>query len=136
MNRPTVFVAMVIALSGCAGTPAPQSSDAADTTTRPTALAGLEAAGTVTRVDPAQVTRITGTRRMILLHQSRDHVYAADVAADCPVDRYDPLIVIESRTSQYCTGDFVKLRARTGGQLLGTCSLGAITEYRKTPAPG
>lgn len=132
MTRSTFLVAMMIALSGCTNTALPQSSD---TATRPPALNGLEAAGTVTCVDPSKVTQITGSNQMVLLHQSRDHVYASQAGADCPLDRYDPLIVIESRTSQYCTGDFVKLRARTGGQLLGTCSLGPITEYRKVKSP-
>ena len=67
----------------------------------------------------------------ILYVAGRNRVYRNDVVGTCPGLRRDDLVVVKTIGGQYCRGDIVQTRARTGGMLTGSCSLGEFTPYRR-----
>ncbi len=67
----------------------------------------------------------------ILYVEGRKRVWRNDVVGHCAGLGQDDLMVVTSPTGQLCRGDLITTRARVGGMITGSCSLGRFVPYSK-----
>ena len=81
-----------------------------------------------------RVTELRTASNVILYMAGRDRVWRNDVVGEgCArgLARGDIIVSQSLVGGEYCQGDLVHTRVRTGGTLSGSCSLGAFTPYTR-----
>ena len=98
------------------------------------ALKGLSP-GTAQRcLSRDRVTELRGFEGEILYVGGRNRVWRNHTVGHCNGLARGDLIVTNSIGRDYCSGDIVQTRERTGGMLTGSCSLGDFVPYTKGDA--
>lgn len=125
-------------LAGCASSPADQARQAAASEREQVrldeALAGLTPVSTSSCIQRGTIRTTTAFDEAMLFERSRDQVYRSETrGGGCGTGmRGDDILVFRSSNGgQYCAGDIVQTRSRTGGFFTGSCSLGDFTLYRR-----
>lgn len=97
-------------------------------------LAGLTPGTPQRCLSRDKVTELRTARNVILYVAGRDRAWRNDVVGEgCTGLTRGDVVVSESvRAGEYCAGDFIRTRARTGGMLSGSCSLGPFVPYTRT----
>ncbi|MES2444897.1 MAG: hypothetical protein V4574_18900 [Pseudomonadota bacterium] len=94
------------------------------------ALAGLTPGKPVHCLSHHDVTSLKAYGNTIVYTQGRNRKWINDTGGGCSrLD--DDLIVSRTTMSQYCRGDIIETRDRTGGMTTGVCSLGEFVPYSK-----
>jgi hypothetical protein len=126
----------VIALGLTAALAAPGSSQ--QNRHRPTdqerldkTLAGLVPGKPVHCLSHYQATETQTYENTILYVQGRNKVWRNDPSGGCMGLRHDDILVTRTTSSQFCRGDIVETRSRTGGFTTGSCSLGDFVPYTR-----
>lgn len=95
-------------------------------------LDGLTAGKPVSCVSMRDVQQVKGYGNTLLYVQGRNRVWTTDTKGGCEgLTRRDDMMVTRTTNSQYCRGDMVQTRDRTGGFMTGVCSLGDFVPYTK-----
>jgi hypothetical protein len=130
-------VPAILLVAACAATAAASGqSGAGRTDARQQArfertLAGLTPGTPLRCLRRDQFNEIRSFDGTILYVAGRNRVYRNNVVGTCPGLRRDDIVVVKTFGGRYCSGDIVQTRARTGGMLTGSCSLGEFTPYRR-----
>ena len=98
------------------------------------ALAGLVPGKPVHCLSHYQATETRTFDNTILYVQGRTKLWRNDPSGGCQGLKNDDILVTRSSSGQYCRGDIVETRARTGGFTTGVCSLGEFVPYTKPGA--
>lgn len=78
------------------------------------------------------VTDVKGYNETILYVQGRDKVWRNDTNGGCEgLGQRDDILVSRSSMGQYCRGDIIETRSRTGGHFTGACALGDFVPYTR-----
>ena len=93
------------------------------------ALAGLTPGAPVHCLSHHQVTSVRPIGKTFLYVQGRNKVWRNETSGGC--SGRDDILVSRSSMSQYCSGDIIQTRDRTGGMLTGSCALGEFVPYSK-----
>ena len=118
-------------LAACTATAATEQSDARDRARLDKALAGLTPGEPLRCIRRDEVNEIRTFKGTILYVAGRGRMWRNQVIGNCPGLRRDDILVSKNFGSQYCDGDIVQTRARTGGFISGSCSLGKFTPYMR-----
>jgi hypothetical protein len=95
-------------------------------------LDGLTAGKPVNCVSMRDVTQVKGYGNTLLYIQGRNRVWRNETNGGCEgIARRDDIMVTRTVSAQYCRGDMIETRDRSGGQFTGACSLGDFTPYTK-----
>ena len=96
-------------------------------------LEGLTPGKPVSCVSMRDVTQVKGYGDTLLYIQGRNRVWRNETNGGCDgIGRRDDFMVTRTTMSQYCRGDIIETRSRSGGYFTGTCSLGDFIPYTKT----
>lgn len=127
----------LVALAGCAATPAETARSAAraeaeaDRLSR--ALAGYTAEPPVGCINQStfrsQSSQAYGST---LVYEAGNLLYRNDMNGQCPELRRDDIRVNRTPTGQLCRGDIVQLLDRNTRFPVGSCSYGDFIPYRRT----
>ncbi|MDT8758878.1 hypothetical protein MZO42_09240 [Sphingomonas psychrotolerans] len=118
-------------IAACATTAATEQSDAREQARLAKALAGLTAGAPQRCLRRDEANEIRTFEGTILYVAGRGRMWRNDVVGNCPGLRRGDIVVSKTFGSQYCDGDLIQTRARTGGFLSGSCSLGKFTPYTR-----
>lgn len=95
-------------------------------------LDGLVAGKPVNCLPRDRVTDVKGYNGTILYIQGKNTVWRNDTGGGCEgLGRNDDILVSRSSMGQYCSGDIIETRSRTGLHFTGVCSLGEFTPYTR-----
>lgn len=98
-------------------------------------LAGLTPGAERTCINFDQVTYTRTFEQGILFVAGRNKLWFNKPGPGCENGlRREELIVSRSLNGQYCSGDRVETRVRTGGMVSGACTLNAFVPYTKQAA--
>jgi len=130
-----LILPLVIALAGCAQTPA---QEAAATQRRAAEQQGLakELAGLVPDKPTMCLTNFR-TRQLkaygptLIYSEGRNLKYRSDTAGGCEGVARGDILVTVSPTGQLCSGDIARTVSPTSRIPSGSCSLGEFIPYRK-----
>ena len=95
------------------------------------ALAGLTPGKPQHCIDRDRVTSVKTFPDVIVYVQGRNKVWRNDTNGGCSGLKRDDIIVSRSPLGQYCSGDIIETRSRSGGFSTGACSLGDFVPYTK-----
>lgn len=123
-------VPVLVLLAGCTTT-ATEQSDARERARLERALAGLTPGEPIRCLRRDQYNEIRPFGGTILYVAGRNRLWRNDVVGNCAGLRRDDIVVTRSFGGQACDGDIVQTRARNGGFLTGSCSLGKFTPYTR-----
>ena len=118
-------------LAGCATTADTEQADARERARLERALAGLTPGEPVRCLQRHQFSEIRTFDGTILYVAGRNRLWRNDVVGGCPGLRRGDIVVTRSFGSQICDRDIIQTRARTGGFMSGSCSLGRFTPYTR-----
>lgn len=131
MNRlamPVILCAAAVGLTAAAPQSVVETRQAERLALR---LAGLTP-GTATSCLPRdRVTQTKGYNGTILFIQGRNKVWRNDTSGGCEGLNNEDIMVTRSSSGQFCRGDIVETRSRSGGHFTGTCALGSFVPYSK-----
>ncbi|UYY59990.1 hypothetical protein [Sphingomonas sp. S2-65] len=96
-------------------------------------LAGLTPGAPQRCLRRDKVSELRTARNVIVYVAGRDRAWRNDVVGEgCTGLGRDDIVVSESLVrGDYCAGDLIRTRARTGGMLTGSCSLGPFVPYTR-----
>lgn len=95
-------------------------------------LKGLTPGAPTHCIDRDRVTNIETYADTIVYVQGRNKVWRNTTSPGCTgLDRDDLVVSRSSLGSQYCSGDWIETRSRTGGMVTGACTLGDFVPYSK-----
>lgn len=95
-------------------------------------LDGLTAGKPVSCISMRDVQQVKGYGKTLLYIQGRNKVWRTETNGGCEgIGRRDDLMVTRTVSAQYCRGDMIETRDRTGGFMTGVCSVGDFTPYTK-----
>ncbi|MBB5711888.1 hypothetical protein [Sphingomonas xinjiangensis] len=97
-------------------------------------LAGLTPGAPQRCLRRDRVTELRTAPNVILYVAGRDRVWRNDVVGEgCArgLARGDIVVSRNLVSGEYCSGDLIHMRVRTGGTLTGTCSLGQFVPYTR-----
>jgi hypothetical protein len=77
---------------------------------------------------PTTQSSIIGNR--MVLYRNGPVVYANDFDGVCPTLRSDATLVVDTVTSQLCSGDIAQIRDPHSGVSFGSCVFGEFVPYR------
>ncbi|MES2987073.1 MAG: hypothetical protein V4808_04130 [Pseudomonadota bacterium] len=95
------------------------------------ALSGLQPGAPQRCLRRDRAGEMRGFKDEILFVGGRSKVYRNRTVGSCGGLARGDIIVTRTFGGDYCAGDFVETRARTGGFVTGTCSLGEFVPYTK-----
>lgn len=121
----------LLLLAGCTTTADTGQADARNRARLERALAGLTPGEPVSCIRRDQFNEIRTFDGTILYVAGRNRLWRNDVVGGCPGLRRDDIVVTRSFGSQICDRDIIQTRARTGGFMSGSCSLGKFTPYTR-----
>jgi hypothetical protein len=121
----------LLLLAACTTTAATEQSDARGRARLDKALAGLTPGEPLRCIRRDEVNEIRTFEGTILYVAGRGRMWRNQVVGDCPGLRRDDILVSKNFGSQYCDGDIIETRSRTGGFNSGSCSLGKFTPYTR-----
>jgi hypothetical protein len=129
-----VSSAILVAAAFTLTAAAPQQSTAERQEARlAKALDGLTPGKPVTCLPMDRVTEVKGYEGTILYVQGKNKLWRNETSGGCEgLGRRDDILVSRTTSRQYCRGDIIQTRARTGGHFTGACSLGDFVPYTKT----
>lgn len=82
-----------------------------------------------------RVTDIRPEAGVLLFREGRGRVYVNVPTRGCEYGiRANDIVATRTLSGEYCEGDAVRMRRRTGGQLSGACSLGAFKVFEAPAA--
>lgn len=93
------------------------------------ALAGLTPGAPVHCLSRRQVTSVRTFGDTFLYVEGRNRVWRNETSGGC--SGRDDILVSRSSSAQYCSGDIIQTRDRTGGMPTGSCALGEFVPYSK-----
>lgn len=95
-------------------------------------LTGLKAGAPRNCVRRDEITEIQTAQDVILYIGGRDRLYRNAVTGHCAgLKRGDMVVSLNADAREYCRGDIIQTRERTGGGFTGSCALGQFTPYTK-----
>ena len=95
-------------------------------------LDGLTPGKPVSCLSMREVTQVKGYGNTLLYIQGRNRVWRTETNGGCEgISRRDDIMVTRTTSAQYCRGDMIQTRDRTGGFMTGACALGDFTPYTK-----
>lgn len=95
------------------------------------ALKGLTPGKPQRCVRSDRVNETRGFEGEILFVEGRNKVWRNKTRGSCSGLKHDDIPVFKTFGRQYCSGDLVHTRSRTGGMMTGSCSLGEFVPYTK-----
>jgi hypothetical protein len=95
------------------------------------ALKGLSPGAAQRCLSRDRVTELRGFEGEILYVGGRNRVWRNHTVGHCNGLARGDIIVTNTIGRDYCSGDIVQTRERTGGALTGSCSLGEFVPYTK-----
>ena len=98
------------------------------------ALKGLTPGAPSRCISRDRVNELRGFEGEILYVGGRNRVWRNQTLGTCSGLARGDLIVTHSISRDYCAGDIVQTRERTGGMITGSCSLGDFVPYTKEGA--
>lgn len=126
---------MMIALAAGAGMLATAGAVAQQNKVEIPALKNLSQTETRRCVPFDRVTDIRSERGAFLFREGRNRVFVNEPTQGCEYGmRANDIVVTRTITGQYCSGDVVRMRARSGGQMSGACALGEFKVYERAAA--
>ncbi|AJP70869.1 hypothetical protein [Sphingomonas hengshuiensis] len=127
-------IPLLILAAGGAATAAIQENRKPDAATARVerTLAGLTPGKPRNCIPRNRISELRTADGVILYVSGRNRVYRNDVLGQCAGLRRDDMVVSFSAISgDYCRGDIIRTRARTGGMMTGSCALGTFVPYTK-----
>lgn len=125
-------IPLVLVTAACAANAAlPQRTSDRDRARLDKALAGLTPGKPQDCLDRVRMGETQSFPDTILYVEGRNRVWRNDTVGTCAGLANDDLIVTISTSGRLCRGDIVQTRARMGGMVTGSCSLGAFVPYTK-----
>lgn len=95
------------------------------------ALKGLHPGAAQRCVSRDRVSETRGFDGEILFVAGRNRIWRNETVGSCRGLARGDLMVTRSFGRDYCAGDMVQTRARLGGMITGSCSLGEFVPYTK-----
>ncbi|MBO9713571.1 hypothetical protein [Sphingomonas sp.] len=128
MIRIAMIAAVLTGSLGAAGQSRVEERQAAELAK---SLEGLSAGKPTSCINPDQVTYTRKYKDTIVYVQGRSKLWVNRTNAGCDGLIRDDIIVWKSPIHQYCKGDMIQTRSRSGGFFTGACSLGEFVPYTK-----
>lgn len=129
MIRFAVPAALLLALAAPSATS--QTAEGSGDPELAAELAGLTPGKPETCISRRAVQSIRTFDNALVYVRARGRVWRNTTEGSCGRKGNDDILVFRSPSSQYCRGDIVELRSRSGGFFSGTCSLGSFVPYSK-----
>ena len=130
MIRVAIGAVLLTALAAT-GSTAQTASEARQQAKLEKALAGLTPGKPVHCLARDRVSHIKTFQDTIVYVQGRNKVWRNDTNGGCNGLKHDDIVVSRITMGQYCAGDIIETRSRSGGFITGACSLGDFIPYTK-----
>ena len=126
-------IAATLLLAACATTAAAPEQRGPDRATAriQRTLAGLTPSAPQRCLSRDKVNEIRTAEGVILYVAGRNRVWRNNIVGGCAGLSRGDIVVSTGTAGQICNGDIVQTRARLGGQITGSCSLGEFVPYTR-----
>lgn len=132
MIRAAITAVALAAALAAGGSTAQTTAEARDQARLAKTLEGLTAGEAKSCIDRHMVSYIRTFEDTIVYVQGRNKKWRNDTVGGCSGLKHDDIIVSRNMIgSQYCAGDIIETRSRSGGFVTGACSLGKFVPYTK-----
>lgn len=128
-----ILPAFLLLATGAAAAPGQQSVAERQQARLDKALNGLTPGEPTRCIQSYQFNSIETFEDTILYKAGRNRLYRNTTNGSCAGLRRGDLVVTRTFNGQYCAGDIVETRSRTGGFISGICALGEFVPYRREP---
>lgn len=126
------FAFPLLVLTACAANAAlPQKGANSDAARIAKALDGLTPGHPVECIDRNRVGETRGFADTILYVGGKNKIWRNDTVGSCFGLSQGDLLVVRSMSGRICRGDQATTRARLGGMLTSSCSLGQFVPYTR-----
>jgi hypothetical protein len=132
MIRAAITAVVLSAALAAGGSTAQTASELRDQAKLAKTLEGLTPGKETSCINRHMVSHIRTFEDTIVYVQGRNKKWRNDTVGGCSGLKHDDIIVTRSpMSSQYCSGDIIETRSRSGGFVTGACSLGKFVPYTK-----
>lgn len=129
MLRLCMATALILATGAATATPG--RSDQREDAKLTKALKGMTPGAPLKCLRPEKFNEVRTFAATILYVGGRNKLYRNEVVGTCAGLARGDIPVTTSSTGLLCDGDIVQTRARIGGMLTGSCSLGKFVPYTR-----
>ncbi len=132
MIRAVIITTVAVAALAATGSTAQTAGETRQAMRLAKSLDGLTPGKPMHCINRNQVSYIQTYPDTIVYVAGRNKKWRNDTVGGCQGLKHDDILVSRNLIgSQYCSGDLIETRSRSGGMVTGACSLGEFVPYTK-----